>query len=258
MISDFTEKIVKKKNEGKIVMLTCYDYQMAKILDKTDIDMILVGDSLGMVIKGEKDTKNVTVEEVNYHLKAVRKGTKNKPVIADMPINSFKNREIALKNALIFINSGADGVKIEGNHPEIISFLVKNRINVMGHIGLLPQFYKKYKIVGKNKEERERLKKDALEIEKNGTFSVVLESIPESLGKEITEKLKIPTIGIGAGTCCDGQILVINDILGMDPEFSPRYVKKYLNLYDTINKAVKMFSQEVKDGKYPSKQYVYE
>jgi len=251
-------KIKSKKGVEKIVMLTCYDYQSAKILDKLGLDMILVGDSLGMVFKGEINTKNVTMEDMMYHIKAVRRGVKNTPIIGDMPIHSYDTPAKAFKNAQLFIDAGADGVKIEGNHYEIIKKLVKNSINVMGHIGLLPQSYKTYKVVGREEEEKISLINDAISIEKAGAFSVVLESMPENLGGKITNAVQIPTIGIGAGRYCDGQVLVINDLLGMDPDFHPKFVKRYLNLYQLISNSVNSFIKDVKEGNYPDSEHIYE
>ena len=251
-------KIKSKKGVEKIVMLTCYDYQSAKILDKLGLDMILVGDSLGMVFKGEINTKNVTMEDMMYHIKAVRRGVKNTPIIGDMPIHSYDAPAKALKNAQLFIDAGADGVKIEGNHYEIIKELVKNSINVMGHIGLLPQSYKTYKVVGRKEEKKISLINDAVSTEKAGAFSIVLESIPESLGREITKCISIPTIGIGAGRYCDGQVLVINDLLGMDPDFHPKFVKRYLNLHQLISNSVNSFIKDVKEENYPDSEHIYE
>ncbi len=249
-------KIKEKKGKDKLVMLTCYDYQMAKILDSSEIDMILVGDSLGMVFKGEPNTRNVKIEEMLYHLRAVKRGVKRKPIILDMPFRSYETPEMAFENAKRFVEAGADGVKIEGN-PAIVSHLVERGIKVMGHTGLLPQQYKKYRVVGKKDEERKRVMEESLQLEEAGAFAVVLESIPEELGKEITEKLKIPTIGIGAGRFCDGQVLVINDLLGMDPEFSPKYVKRYAQLHRIILDAVNRFSKDVKEKKYPDEKHIY-
>ncbi|RJS79075.1 3-methyl-2-oxobutanoate hydroxymethyltransferase, partial [Candidatus Bathyarchaeota archaeon] len=213
---EFENEIRRKKGKEKIVMLTAYDYQMAKILDETGIDLILVGDSLGMVVKGEKDTKNVTMEEMIYHTKAVARGAKKTPIIGDMPIKSCDTVEKALKNARKFLDAGAQGVKVEGNRPNVVKALINAGIPVMGHVGMLPQFSETYRVKGKKPEEAERIFNDALNLDKLGVFSIVIECVPESLGKRITESVKAPTIGIGAGKHCDGQVLVINDLLGMD------------------------------------------
>lgn len=250
--------IRKLKHREKIVMLTCYDFQMAKIFSSVGIDIILVGDSLGMVFQGDSTTKNVTMEQMLYHIQTVSKGAGKLPIVGDMPIYSYKNKEIALENAQRFIEAGADAVKLEGHFPDTISYLVEHDIPVQGHIGLLPQTYESFKVVGRKAEEQERLLAEAKDIEQAGAFTIVLESIPEMLGKEITESIEIPTIGIGAGRFCDGQVLVINDLLGMDPAFHPKFVKRYANLFETISQSVSAFKQDVKNKTYPGKEHVYE
>jgi len=251
------ESIRRKKGKEKIVMLTAYDYQTAKILDAVGIDVILVGDSLGMVFQGCKDTKSVTMEAMIYHTRAVARGARNTPVIGDMPIHSYDTVEDALENARLFIEAGADGVKIEGNKPEIIKALIAEGIPVMGHVGLLPQTAEAYKVRGKTAEEAEKIFRDALEVDGCGVFSIVLECIPESLAKRITENVKAPTIGIGAGKYCDGQVLVINDMLGFDDSFAPKYLKKYADLNKIIKNAVKRFMEEVRSGVYPDEEHTY-
>ena len=251
------ENIRRRKGKEKIVMLTAYDYQTAKILDAVGIDVILVGDSLGMVFQGCKDTKSVTMEAMIYHTRAVARGARNTPVIGDMPIHSYDTVEDALENARLFIEAGADGVKIEGNKPEIIKALIAEGIPVMGHVGLLPQTAEAYKVRGKTAEEAEKIFRDALEVDGCGVFSIVLECIPESLAKRITENVKAPTIGIGAGKYCDGQVLVINDMLGFDDSFAPKYLKKYADLNKIIKNAVKRFMEEVRSGVYPDEEHTY-
>ncbi|UCB59885.1 MAG: 3-methyl-2-oxobutanoate hydroxymethyltransferase [Candidatus Bathyarchaeota archaeon] len=246
-----------KNRHEKIIMLTAYDFQMAKILDEAGIDLILVGDSLGMVMQGFMDTKSVTIEDMLYHTKAVSRGAKNTPVIGDMPINSYRTVEDALNNAKLFLEAGADGVKIEGNKPEQINALLDHGIPVMGHLGLLPQTAGSYRVKGKKPEEAQKILKDALDLDQRGVFSMVLECIPESLAKKITETVKIPTIGIGAGKYCNGQVLVINDMLGFDLSFAPRYLKRYANLNKIIKDAVARFKEEVSEGTYPDKEHTY-
>jgi len=253
----FENEIRRKKGKEKIVMLTAYDYQMAKILDETGIDLILVGDSLGMVVKGEKNTKNVTMEEMIYHTKAVARGAKKTPIIGDMPIKSCDTVEKALKNARKFLDAGAQGVKVEGNRPNVVKALINAGIPVMGHVGMLPQFSETYRVKGKKPEEAERIFNDALNLDKLGVFSIVIECVPESLGKRITESVKAPTIGIGAGKHCDGQVLVINDLLGMDESFKPKFVKRYANLNKIIKEAVNKFIEDVSTGKYPDEEHTY-
>ncbi|UCC33804.1 MAG: 3-methyl-2-oxobutanoate hydroxymethyltransferase [Candidatus Bathyarchaeota archaeon] len=245
------------KEKRKIVMLTAYDYQMAKILDETGIDLILVGDSLGMVVLGYGDTKKVTIEDMIYHTKAVARGAKNTPIVGDMPINSCNTVEDALKNANRFLEAGAQGVKIEGNKPEVIKALLDKGIPIMGHVGLLPQTAERYRLKGKDKAEGEKILKDAMELDQFGVFTIVLECIPESLAKKITESIEAPTIGIGAGRYCDGQVLVINDMLGFDEDFSPKYLKRYTYLGREIKKAIVKFKEEVLNETYPDGEHTY-
>jgi 3-methyl-2-oxobutanoate hydroxymethyltransferase len=248
-------KMLKKKR--KIVMLTAYDAQIAKILDDVGIDIILVGDSLGMVVLGYKNTKAVTMQEMLHHTRAVARGAKNTPIVGDMPINSYNTVEDALKNAKNFLDAGAHGVKIEGNKPRIIKALLNDDIPVMGHVGLLPQTAESYRVKGKEKGEAEKIFSDALELDKLGVFTMVLECVPESLAKKISETVETPTIGIGAGKYCDGQVLVINDMLGLDESFTPKYLKRYANLSQVIREAVASFKSEVLEGQYPDKDRTY-
>ncbi|MEM3725743.1 MAG: 3-methyl-2-oxobutanoate hydroxymethyltransferase [Candidatus Bathyarchaeia archaeon] len=254
---DFQERIRQKKGKEKIVMLTAYDYQTAKILDEVGIDLILVGDSLGMVVQGYSDTKSVTMADMIYHTKAVARGAKKTPIIGDMPINTYNTPEEALTNAKKFIEAGAHAVKIEGNKPEVVKALLNSGIPVQGHLGMLPQTADTYKVKGKTPEEAEQIFRDALELDRLGVFSIVLECIPESLAKRITEAVKAPTIGIGAGKYCDGQVLVINDMLGMDLSFKPKFVKRYAELYTVIKNAVAKFAEEVSKGVYPADEHTY-
>jgi len=245
------------KNKRKVVMLTAYDYQIAKILDDIGIDIILVGDSLGMVVLGYKDTKAVTMQEMLHHTRAVARGAKSTPIVGDMPINSYNTVADALKNAKDFLDAGTHGVKIEGNKPRIIQALLDEDIPVMGHLGLLPQTAESYRVRGKEEAEAEKIFSDALELDKLGVFTIVLECIPESLAKKITEAVETPTIGIGAGKYCDGQVLVINDMLGFDESFTPKYLKRYAHLSQVIREAVTRFKEEVLEGKYPDKEHTY-
>lgn len=248
------EQIKKKK---KIVMLTAYDYQTAKLIDEVGIDIILVGDSLGMVVLGHKNTKNVTMGQMIHHTKAVVNGAKNIYIIGDMPIHSYDTVDDALVNAKKFMETGAHGVKIEGNKPDVIKVLLKEGIPVMGHLGLLPQTAEKYNVRGKEDLEAKRIYEDALELDKLGVFSIVLECVPEDLAKKITESVKVPTIGIGAGKYCRGQVLVINDLLGMDESFKPKHVKRYADLSKTIKNAVSKFKEEVLEGKFPDDEHTF-
>ena len=246
-----------RKGKEKIIMLTAYDYQIARILDEEQIDIILVGDSLGMVVQGYTDTKSVTMEHMLYHTRAVARAAKKTPIIGDMPLNSDNTVEDALRNAEGFLDAGAHGVKVEGNKTNVIKALISNEIPVMGHIGLLPQTAPVYRVRGKVPEEAQRIHQDAVALDKLGVFTMVLESIPESLAKRITAAVGAPTIGIGAGKYCDGQVLVINDMLGFDPSFKPKYLKRYADVNLIIKQAVENFKQEVKNGRYPDAEHTY-
>lgn len=253
----FQEGIKQKKGKEKIIMLTAYDFQMARILDQTGIDLILVGDSSGMVVQGYNDTKSVTIADMVFHTKAVGRGAKTTPIIGDMPINSCNTVEDCLRNAKQFLEAGASGVKIEGKRTDAVKALLNRGIPVMGHVGMLPQMAEAYRVKGKSPEEAQQILEDAQELSRLGVFSIVLECIPESLGKTITESVSVPTIGIGAGKHCDGQVLVINDMLGFDENFRPKYVKTYADLNRTIKDAVTRFIEEVTTGKYPDEEHTY-
>lgn len=239
------------KGSKKVVMLTAYDYQVARLLEEVGIDLILVGDSLGNVVLGYESTKQVTMQEMLHHTRAVARGAKKTPIIGDMPIGSYATPELALENARKFIEAGATGVKVEGCVSEVIKELISNGIPVMGHLGLLPQTAEKFKVVGKLDEDAAKIFSDAQTVDRLGVFSIVLECVPEQLAKKITENVKSITIGIGAGKYCDGQVLVINDLLGMDERFKPKYVKKYADLSETIKKAASDFKREVESGEFP-------
>lgn len=254
---EFPEEIRQKKGKENIVMLTAYDYQIAKIIDEAGIDLILVGDSLGMVVQGHKDTKSVTMRDMVYHLKAVARGARRTPIIGDMPIDSCNTVHEGLMNAKRFLDAGACGVKIEGNTPEVIRILTNAKIPVMGHVGMLPQLAKIYRVRGKDSEEAEKIFQDALDLDRLGVFSIVLECIPENLSKRITENVEAPTIGIGAGKYCDGQVLVTNDMVGLDESFKPKFVKRYAHVSRVIAEAVDKFKEEVSVGKYPDKEHTY-
>ncbi len=246
------KKILEKKNKKKIVCLTAYSKNIAKILDK-HCDIILVGDSVANVLYGMENTHKITLETIIQHSISVRKGTKKSLLVVDMPKGSYKTPSQAKKNAkLIFKKIKCDAIKIESNNKnfKIIKEIIKAKIPVMGHIGYTPQFKDKFKVEGKNKKEVERLIKEAISIEKAGAFSIVLECITPNTAKIITDLLKIPTIGIGSSSYCDGQILVTDDIIGLSG-FYPKFVKKYVNLNSIIEKAVKKYSKEVKSKLFP-------
>ena len=246
------KKFLNKKNKKKIVCLTSYSKSISKILDKY-CDLILVGDSLANVLYGNKTTHDLKLQTIINHAKAVSLGAKKSLVVVDMPKDSYKNTKQAIKNAKKIIKkTRCDAIKIENNsfNLDIIKAFTKSKINVMGHIGYTPQFKKKFKVEGKNKNEQMHLLKNAKKIEKAGAFSIVLECIEKKTAQKITKTLKIPTIGIGSSNLCDGQILVTDDMLGLSG-FYPKFVKKYANLEKIIDKAVKKFDKEVKLNKFP-------
>ena len=247
-----------KQHGEKIVMITAYDYAIAGIASKADIDMILVGDSLGMVILGYENTLPVTMADMLRHTSAVVRSNPACVVVGDMPHQSYDNAEQAVKNAKLFIEeAGADAVKIEGNKPDIIQAILQEGIPVMGHTGLTPQSVTEFKVQGKDKQSASRILNDAVELESAGCFSIILECIPRALAKQITAKLEIPTIGIGAGPDCDGQVLISNDVLGLFERFTPRFVKKYADLSAEIERAFVEYRDEVKKRIFPSDEHSY-
>ena len=251
--------ILLKKGKKKIVSLTAYSKNYAKILDRY-CDIILVGDSMANVVYGMKNTHKITLETIIQHGISVRKGVKKSLLVVDMPKGTYKNPSEARKNAnKIVKRTNCDAVKIESNNKnfKIIKEIIKAKIPVMGHIGYTPQFNNKFKVKGKNKNQVKKLIKEATSIEKAGAFSIVLECITPNTSKIITKLLKIPTIGIGSSSYCDGQILVTDDILGLSG-FYPKFVKKYINLNTVIAKAVKKYSKEVKNKLFPkNKNFLY-
>ena len=253
------KKILKKKNKNKIICLTSYSKNISEILDKYT-DIILVGDSLGSVLYSFDTTKKVNLNMIIEHSKSVRLGVKKSLMVVDMPFNTYRNKNEALKNAKKIIKyTKADAVKLEGGKriTEIIKYLRKNKINVMGHLGILPQSHKgKFRYKGKTSKERENLLADALLLQKNGVFSIVLECIETSLAKEITKALKIPTIGIGSSVNCDGQVLVTDDLIGLNLT-SIKFVKSFYDIRKHIDSAVRKFKDEVKKRKYPSTKFSY-
>ena len=254
--------LYKKKAEGeKIAMLTAYDFPTAQIVDQAGIDGIIVGDSLAMVVQGIMSTIPVTMEEMLYHTKLVSRATASAMVIGDLPFLSYQtSRKEAIRNAGLFLKEGgAEVVKLEGGiaMADTIRAIVDAGIPVMAHIGLMPQSVHAlggFKVQGKDQAAREKVLADARAVEEAGACSVVLEAIPASLAKEITAMLHIPTIGIGAGSDCDGQVLVLHDILGLFDRFTPKFVKRYANLKEEAVKAVKQYKEEVESGKFPSEE----
>ena len=260
-IQSFLEAKHKKE---KITMLTAYDYSMAQLIDSSGIDAVLVGDSLGMVVQGHENTLEVTMDHMVYHCRCVSRGVKDAFIVGDMPFLSYHiSTEEAVRNAGRLIREGKAGaVKLEGGKNMIapVKAIVRAQIPVMGHIGLTPQSVNilgGFKVQGKEEAQVKSLIEDALALEEAGVFSIVLEAVPEELAKIITEKVGVPTIGIGAGRYCDGQILVINDILGMYSDFTPKFVKQYANLKNAINDALTGYIQEVKTGQFPEEKHTF-
>lgn len=253
-----------KARGEKISMLTAYDTPFARILDGAGVDILLVGDSVGSVVAGYPNTLPVTIDEMIYHTRAVVRGTKRALVVIDMPFMSYQiSVEDAKRNAGRMIKeSGAEAIKLEGGVAvkQVIQAIVGIDMPVMGHIGLTPQSIHQmggYKVQGKIEQQRRKLVEDALAVEEAGAFSLVLECIPAELGQEITEKLSIPTIGIGAGVHCDGQVLVIHDLLGLLGEFRPKFVKSYVDLREVISQAVDDYIKEVREGTFPTEEHSF-
>ncbi|MGZ8480537.1 MAG: 3-methyl-2-oxobutanoate hydroxymethyltransferase [Candidatus Binatia bacterium] len=257
--------IVKMKQRGEMITcLTAYDYSFARILDEAGVEMLLVGDSLGCVVQGGANTLAVTMDEMIYHTRLVVRGCKRALVIGDMPFMSYQvGKDEALRNAgRFFKEAGAEAIKLEGGVAvqESIRAIVDAGMPVMGHVGLTPQSVHQfggYKIQGRDKERREAVLRDAVAVAEAGAFAVVLEGIPQDLAGEISERLAIPTIGIGAGLQCDGQVLVIHDMLGLFDDFVPKFVKRYADVKQTMLGAVKEFVGEVKERKFPAQAHSF-
>ena len=253
------KKIINKKKKSKIVCLTAYSKNFAEVADKY-ADIILVGDSLGSVLYNYKTTQKVTLQMMIEHSKSVKQGVRKSLLVVDMPHNTYKNKRDAYKNAKkIMVSVKPDAIKLEGGKKvvNIISYLTRKKIPVMGHLGILPQSHKgKFKYKGKTSKERKNLLADALLLQKNGVFSIVLECIETSLAKEITKVLKIPTIGIGSSVNCDGQVLVTDDLIGLNLT-SIKFVKSFCDIRKHIDSAVRKFKNEVKKRKYPSTKFSY-
>ena len=253
------KRIINKKNKSKIICLTAYSKNIAEEVDNFT-DITLVGDSLGSVLYNYNTTRKVTLGNMIEHSKSVKMGIKKSLMVVDMPFNTYNSKSDALKNARKIIKeTGCDAVKLEGGKKIIkqINHLIKNNIPVMGHLGVLPQSIKgKFKSTGKTIHEKKRLFNDSILLEKSGVFAIVLECIKTSTAKQMTEKLKIPTIGIGSSKYCDGQVLVTDDLVGLN-ETNIRFVKKFINVRKYINQGLKRFTSEVKLKKYPSKKHSY-
>lgn len=257
------KRIREMKGKEKITMVTAYDYPSALLADRAGIDIVFVGDSLGMVVYGEPNTLNVTMEQMVFHTRAVAKAVKRALVLADMPFSSYEvSVEEGVKNAVRLIQAGADAVKIEGgaDHEKLVRKLVRMGIPVMGHTGLTPQRYLRlggYRITGETEEEIEEILRDAKALERAGAFAVVLEFVLADVAKLVTEEVSIPTIGIGAGPYVDGQVLVWHDLLGIY-ESSPPFAKRYAELVKIILDALGQYNREVKAGEFPSPEHYWE
>ena len=250
--------LIKKKNKSKIVSLTAYSKNVASIIDKY-CDIVLVGDSLGSVLYNFSSTKKVTLDMMIEHSKSVRMGIKKSLMVVDMPYGTYKNPNEALKNAKKIISkTKCDAIKLEGGKKvvQIIKTLIKNKIPVMGHLGVLPQTATSFRFKGKEKTEKKIILRDSKLLEEAGVFSIVLECVESSLAKEITKTIKIPTIGIGASVHCDGQVLVTDDLIGLN-KIKARFVKRYSNIEKQINDAVLKFKKDVVTNKFPTKKHSY-
>ena len=248
---------LKKSQQERITCLTAYDYASARLVDEAGIDMVLVGDSLGMVVLGYDDTMSVTMDEMLHHTRAVRRAVKQALVIADMPYGSYHLDETeGVRNAVRFVKeSGAEAVKIEGARPELVKRMLDAEVPVMGHIGLTPQSLHTmggFKVQGKTLPAVERLMKDAVALDRAGVFSLVLEGIPREVAAMITAEVKTPTIGIGAGPVCDGQVLVLHDVLNLSFGEAPKFVRQYADVAAQISQAVLAFKSDVQTGLFPS------
>ena len=252
------QKLLKKKNKSKIVCLTAYSKNIASILDN-HCDLILVGDSLGSVLYNYKSTKEVSLETMIEHSKSVKQGISKSLMVVDMPFKTYRNPREAVKNAKFIISkTKCDAVKLEGgkNICNIVKALIRNKISVMGHLGVLPQSAKNFKYKGKKLKERTKMLNDAKALELAGVFSIVLECVESSLAKKITENINILTIGIGASSNCDGQVLVTDDLIGIN-SMNARFVKQYVNVKKLINNADKNYKKEVLKSKFPQKKHSY-
>jgi 3-methyl-2-oxobutanoate hydroxymethyltransferase len=253
----------RKQHNQKITMVTCYDYCLATILKNSEVDCILVGDSGAMIMHGFDNTIPADIEMMAMHVRAVAKAQPKQLIVGDMPFLSYCiDKSTTMRNAQLLMQAGAHAIKIEGveGHEEIITYLIQSGVPVMGHLGLTPQSLHQlggYKIQGRDDETAARLLAQAQTLEKLGAFAVVLECVPADIATKITQALTIPTIGIGAGNGTDGQVLVMHDLLGLQTELKPKFVKTYLNGAEILQQAFNDFAKEVKDGTFPSKEHSY-
>lgn len=253
-----------KKEGRKLAMVTCYDYTSAKLLSDTSIDLILVGDSAGMTMHGYEDTLPITIDMMAQHVSAVRRGAPKKFIVGDLPFMSFRSDlKTNVDNVMKLMQAGAHAVKLEGydGNAELVRHLVQSGVPVMGHLGLTPQSihaFGGFKVQGREKEQQRKILEQARGLEEAGCFSIVLECIPGELAAEITSTLQVPTIGIGAGANCDGQVLVWQDLLGLNQGFKPKFLRQYLNGAELIKGAIETYREDVLSGKFPSPKETYE
>ena len=249
--------IIQMKSREKITVITGYDSTMATLCDK--VDVILVGDSAGMVMLGYDDTRDVTMEDMIRFTTAVKNAKTNSLIVTDLPINSYENEDSAITNSKRLVEAGAHAVKLEGGKEigKIINTVVNSGIPVMGHLGLLPQTAEKYSVQAKKSEDAIKLIEDAKILEDAGVFSIVLEMVTSNVTEIITKSVKVPTIGIGSGINCDGQVLVVHDMLGMFEKIKPKFAKRYLNLSDEIRNAVSSYVKDVKEKQFPEKEHTF-
>ena len=251
--------IRKAKSSGqKIVMLTAYDYPTALILNQAEIDIILVGDTLGMVVLGYETTRDVTITDMIHHTSAVKRGNETCLIVSDLPYQSDKTSKLAVEHANQLVSAGADAVKIEGNKTNIIKAIINADIPVMGHAGLLPQTTETFRVRGRKQREANQILADAISLAKAGCFAVVLECIPSPVAERITGSISIPTIGIGAGASCDGQVLVTHDLIGLFDRFKPSFAKQFTNVKKEILRATESYKFEVQQGTFPDAEHSYE
>lgn len=264
IIKNINDFLKAKKEKTPVTMITCYDYSFARIINESDIDVILVGDSLGNVIAGYDTTLPVTVDQMIYHSSIVRRGAPDKFIVTDLPFMSYHiSIEDTLRNCgRIMKETGSNAVKLEGGEDfsPAVKAIVKASIPVMGHLGLTPQSVHKlggYSVQGREEDVRNQIISDALKLEDSGVFSIVLEMVPEPLAEEVSKRVDVPVIGIGAGRYCDGQVLVMNDMLGLNSNFSPRFLKKYADFHQSALDAFNSYNHEVKKRKFPEEKHVF-
>ncbi|MDP6897768.1 MAG: 3-methyl-2-oxobutanoate hydroxymethyltransferase [Candidatus Nitrosopelagicus sp.] len=249
--------IVKMKSREKITVLTGYDSTMVTLCDK--VDVILVGDSAGMVMLGYDNTRDVTMDDMIRFTTAVKNAKTNSLIVTDLPINSYENEDSAITNSKRLVEAGAHAVKLEGGKEivKIIKAVVDSGIPVMGHLGLLPQTAEKYSVQAKKSEDAKKILEDVKILEESGVFSIVLEMVTSDVAEIITKSIKVPTIGIGSGINCDGQVLVVHDMLGMFEKIKPKFAKRYLNLSDEIRNAVSSYVKDVKEKRFPEQEHTF-